>query len=100
MELLFVFVIGAAIGFVARYALPGRHEHGELLVPAVAAGVAMLLWEALTWAGLAWNGGWIWIITPVASALAAVLVDVLVSRSRVARDAALEAELVKAGRAA
>ena len=37
MELVYVTVIGAAIGLLARYVLPGRRTYGILLLPAAAA---------------------------------------------------------------
>ncbi|MWV49352.1 hypothetical protein GRS96_08690 [Rathayibacter sp. VKM Ac-2803] len=99
MELLFVTLGGVLLGLAARYALPHRHLHGSVVVPAVGGIVAAVVWVALTWAGLAWDGGLIWVITLVAAALAVVLVDVRLGRARERHDeAALEAML--AGRVA
>lgn len=87
MELLFVALFGALIGLVARYALPRRATHGALLIPAVGTISAMVAWVALTWAGLRWDQGVIWIATLAASALVAAGVDLLVGRRRSAADA-------------
>lgn len=87
MELLFVALFGALIGLVARYALPHRGTHGALLVPAVGTVAAMAAWVALTWAGLRWDQGVIWIATLGVSALAAAAVDLVVGRRRSAADA-------------
>jgi len=87
MELLFVFVAGAIIGILARYCLPGRHMHGSMLVPALGAAFACALWAVLTWAGLAWNGGWIWWITILGTVLVTVVVDLALARSRHRADA-------------
>ena len=87
MELLFVALFGALIGLVARYALPHRATHGVLLVPAVGTISAMAAWVALTWAGLRWDQGVIWIATLVFSALASAGVDLVVGRRRSSADA-------------
>jgi len=67
MELLFVVLGGAILGLAARYSLPRRHTYGSALVPAVGAGVAAVVWVALTWLGWAWDGGWIWVVSLVAA---------------------------------
>ena len=71
MELLFVTLGGAILGLAAHFALPRREFRGVVLVPAVGAGVAAVVWVALTWLGMPWDGGWIWVISLVASAAAA-----------------------------
>jgi len=86
MELLFITLGGAIIGLIARYALPYRHAHGSVLVPAFGAGFAAALWVALTWAGLKWNGGWIWWITLIATAVVTVGIDLLLGAVRTRGD--------------
>ena len=87
MELLFVALFGALIGLVARYALPHRDTHGALLIPAVGTVAALVAWVALTWAGLRWDQGAIWIATLAVSALVAAGTDLVVGRRRSAADA-------------
>ncbi|MBF4630147.1 hypothetical protein ITJ42_02840 [Clavibacter michiganensis subsp. phaseoli] len=87
MEFLFVALFGALIGLVARYALPRRATHGALLIPAAGTIVAMVAWVVLTWAGLRWDQGVIWIATLAVSALVAAGVDLVVGRRRSAADA-------------
>ncbi|KAF0257667.1 hypothetical protein [Clavibacter michiganensis] len=87
MELLFVAIFGALIGLVARYALPHRATHGALLVPAVGTVTAMVAWVALTWAGLRWDQGVIWIATLALSALVAAGTDLLIGRRRASANA-------------
>ncbi|KQQ04023.1 MULTISPECIES: hypothetical protein [unclassified Rathayibacter] len=99
MELLFITLGGVLLGLAARYALPHRHLHGSALVPAIGGIVAAAVWVALTWAGLAWDGGLIWVITLVVAAVAVLLVDLRLGSARARRDdASLEAML--AGRIA
>lgn len=88
MELLFAIVIGAALGLGARYALRGRRTHGVLVLPAIAAAVTAIVWVALVWAGLRFDGGWIWTISLVAGALAAIVAGVVIPRVRTSADAA------------
>jgi hypothetical protein len=45
-----------------------------------------VLWVALTWAGLKWNGGWIWWITLVGTAVVVVVADLAIGRLRTAHD--------------
>ena len=86
MELLFVVLGGAIIGLAGRYLLPNRHTHGSVLIPAVGVVSASVLWVALTWAGLKWNGGWIWWITLLGTALVVAVADVLIGRLRTDAD--------------
>jgi hypothetical protein len=82
VELLFVALAGAILGLGARYLLPNRHTHGSVLVPALGVSVACVLWVALTWAGLKWNGGWIWWITLVGTGVVVVVADLVIGRLR------------------
>lgn len=95
MELLFVALGGAIIGLAARYLLPHRHTHGSVLVPALGVMVSSALWVALTWAGLKWDGGWIWWITLVGTAVVVVIADLVIGRVRTAGDDRLLADLTK-----
>ena len=95
MELLFVALAGALLGLGARYALPHRHTHGSALIPAVGVSAACLLWVGLTWAGFAWDGGWIWWITLAGTAVLVTGVDLLLGRVRTAHDEKLLASLAR-----
>lgn len=88
MELLFVTLFGALIGLGARYTLPHRHLHGSVLVPALGGLIAAVIWVALTWAGLPWDGGLIWVITLAVTAVGSVLITLSLGRSRARRDEA------------
>jgi hypothetical protein len=95
VELLFVALGGALLGLGARYFLPNRHTHGSVLMPAIGVMVASALWVALTWTGMKWNGGWIWWITLVGTAVIVAVVDLAVGRIRSTRDDRLLADLTK-----
>ncbi len=97
MELLFVVLGGAILGLVARYSLPRRHTYGSALVPAIGAGVAAVVWVALTWLGWPWDGGWIWVVSLVAAGLAAAASAWLIGPRRERADAALFERLARPG---
>lgn len=86
MELVYVTVIGAAIGLLARYVLPGRRTYGILLLPAAAAAVTATVWAALVWAGWKFDGGWIWVASLGAALVTSVLIPLLLPRYRDAHD--------------
>jgi hypothetical protein len=95
VELLFVALGGAILGLGARYFLPGRHTHGSVLVPAIGVMVASALWVALTWAGLKWDGGWIWWISLGGTAVVVTIADLLIGRIWKTSDERLLATLTK-----
>lgn len=99
MELLFIALYGVVIGLAARYLLPERLRHGAALVPALGGAAAMVLWVALTWAGLKWDGGWIWVFALLGTGIVAVAADLLIGLARRRADASL-AVLVAKGAAA
>ena len=87
MELLFVTLIGAAIGIILRYLVPGRHAYGALLAPAVGGAVAAIVWSGLTWLGWKFDGGWIWVVSLAAATLAALALELILPRVRHEADA-------------
>lgn len=94
MELLFVVLGGAILGAAARYTLPYRAEHGSVLIPAVGALAAAVVWVGLTWLGWRWDGGWIWVASLVIAGLVAVAIDLIVGRTRVHADADMLRRLI------
>ncbi|AWB94970.1 hypothetical protein DCE93_04260 [Agromyces badenianii] len=99
MELIFIVVGGAILGLAAHFVLPLRHLRGVAVGPAIGAGVAALVWVGLTWLGWPWDGGWIWVVSLVASALVPAAVLILVSPRRERADAALFERLSRPGAA-
>ncbi|SDS39406.1 hypothetical protein [Microterricola viridarii] len=93
MELLFVALGGAILGIAARYTLPRRAEYGVVVVPAIGTATAAILWVALTWLGMAWDSGWIWLITLVGAAAVSAGAALLIGRTRAASDERLLATL-------
>jgi len=87
MELLFVIIIGAGIGIVLRYLIPGRQTYGILIAPAVGAIAAAVVWSGLTWLGWTFDGGWIWVVSLGAAAVASVVAELIIPRVRNEADA-------------
>ncbi|MGW9630468.1 hypothetical protein ACWGST_07165 [Agromyces sp. NPDC055520] len=91
MELIFIVVGGAILGLAAQFVVPRRHLRGVTVGPAIGTAVAAVVWVGLTWLGWPWDGGWIWVVSLVASALVPALVLYLISpRRERADDAAFE----------
>lgn len=93
MELLFVIVIAAGLGFLARFTIRGSETHGGLLLAGVAAGTAAIVWVALLWLGFTFDGGWIWFISLTAAGLAAIIVGATLPQRRRTQDRALLTKL-------
>jgi hypothetical protein len=87
MELVYVTVIGAGIGLLLRYLLPGRTVYGVLLLPAVAAAVTAAVWVGLVWLGVTFDSPWIWVASLGGAAVVSAVVAVVLSRRRIAWDA-------------
>jgi hypothetical protein len=96
MELLFVVVISAGIGGILRYALPNRLTYGLLLLPALSASVTAAAWVSLLWAGLTFNGGWIWVASLVIGGGAALAAALILPKRRADHDAKMLERLARA----
>ncbi len=95
MELLFVTVIGACIGAIVRYSLPKRGTYGAFLLPAAGAAVTATVWVALLWAGLRFDGTWIWVASIGAGAIVSLVIALVLPRKRIESDAAKLAQLAR-----
>lgn len=89
-------LIAFAIGLIARTLVPGNDTYGSMLVPSVAAAAAAVIWVALTWAGLKYDGGWIWVASLVPSGILALALTLVIPRSRHRGDAAMLQQLSRA----
>jgi hypothetical protein len=93
VELLFVVLIAAGVGFALPFLLRGRETYGIVLPAAVAAAVSSVIWVALLWLGFTFDGGWIWLISLVVGPLAALAVSLALPPRRAASDRALLTKL-------
>lgn len=98
MELIYVTVVGAGIGVVLRYLLPGREAYGVALLPALGAAVTAALWAGMVWLGFTFDAGWIWLASLGGAAVASLVVALVLSRRRRAADAR-ELHVLSGGRA-
>lgn len=87
MEIVYVTVVGAGIGLLLRYLLPGREVYGVALLPALAAAVTVAAWAGLTWLGWKADGGWIWLASLGGATVASLVVALVLGRRRHAADA-------------
>ncbi len=87
MEIVFVTVIGAGLGGLIRYLVPGRKSYGIALLPAVGAAVTSAVWVGLVWLGWTFDGGWIWVASILAGVAADLAVALILPRARAASDA-------------
>lgn len=98
MELLYAAVIGAGIGLLLRYVLPGRSAYGVLLLPALGAAATCVVWAGLTWLGLLTEWTWlVWLASLAAATIVPLVVALVVSRRRIAWDAEQQ-HLISTGR--
>ncbi|MCU1528966.1 MAG: hypothetical protein JWP75_2729 [Frondihabitans sp.] len=95
MELMFAALGGALLGFIFHFALPGQQTRGALWSAGWGTCAAIIVYEALTWAGLTSGGGWIWVITLVVAALTAIGINRITAVRRGAYDRALLDRLFK-----
>lgn len=93
MELLYVTVIGAGFGLIARYSLPSRGTYGVLLLPALSGAATAIVWVALLWAGQTFDGTWIWVASLAAAIIVAIVAALVLPRRRSNSDARLYTEL-------
>ena len=89
MELLFVVLIGVVIGLLGRGVLPGSRTTGVVLLPAVGGAAAAVVWVALTWSRMRWDGGLIWWLTIAATVLTVTGLCLVLARIREREDDAL-----------
>jgi hypothetical protein len=89
MELLFVVLIAAGVGFALPYVLRGRETYGIAVPAAVSAAVASVVWVALLWLGWRFDGGWIWLVSLAAGVLCALWVALALPPRRRSADRAL-----------
>ncbi|NYF13291.1 MULTISPECIES: hypothetical protein [unclassified Pseudoclavibacter] len=104
MELMFAGLAGILLGVAVQFAAPHRATRGTVLLPALGGIVALVAWQALTWLQgpapwLAYDGGWIWVITLVVAAVVTIAVGWSLSARRQHDDDDLLHRLSHLGRA-
>ncbi len=85
MQILLAFIVGAAIGAAAHFALPDRSTRGPALAPILGALIGGVVWLILTWAGLGIDSPWLWLASFAAPVLTFPAISLL-TRLRLAHD--------------
>jgi quaternary ammonium compound-resistance protein SugE len=99
VELLFVALGGAILGLVAHFVIPGQVRRGVVVLPALGTVLISVVWEGLTWAGLAYSDFLIWGITFAVTIIAVFGFGITLGRRRTTADDLFFASMTKTGRA-
>jgi len=89
-------VLGAAIGAILRYVIPGRETHGLLLLPGLGAATTATAWVVMVVTGWSLGEPWIWTLALVAPAVVCTIAALVLARVRPARDAQRLQQLLSA----
>jgi len=100
VELLFVVLLSFAIGLAVRYLLPGRDSYGSMLVPSISAAAGTIIWVILTWVGLKFDGGWIWVASLLGGGVIGLVFALVIPRTRRTADDELMKQLSTPSRTA
>ncbi|MCW4386520.1 hypothetical protein OH146_12120 [Salinibacterium sp. SYSU T00001] len=95
MEMLFAVIGGLFLALAVHFLLPHRDLRGSALLAAIGTAVTAVVWSALTWLGWPFDGGWIWVVSLLASPLVATAVGLALPSRRSAADERLFASLAK-----
>jgi uncharacterized membrane protein YeaQ/YmgE (transglycosylase-associated protein family) len=87
MQIVLALIYGAAIGALAHFTMPARDSRGPVLAPMVGAVLGGALWTVLTWAGLALDNPWLWLLSFGVPTAAVFVVLTVTTRMRRAHDA-------------
>jgi hypothetical protein len=93
MQILIALIVGAVLGVAVHFHIGHRDTRGVAVAPIVGALSAGLVWTILTWAGVGIDSIWLWLSMFVAPLAVAYPVVILLTRARVAHDAAERARL-------
>lgn len=79
-------VMGAAIGLLARYLLPGREWMGLFLNPLAAAAAAGVVWTIGALMGANVDNGWLWVLSLLAAFIVAIVIPRVLPNRRAHAD--------------
>ncbi|AWB88705.1 hypothetical protein [Homoserinimonas hongtaonis] len=95
MEMLFAVLGGLFLSFGVHFAVGRLSTRGMALLPAIGTAVSAVVWSALTWLGMPFDGGWIWVASIAAGPLVALAVGLWLSPRRLAADEELFEKLAR-----
>lgn len=61
MYILLALIAACALGIAVHFVLPHRTLRGVVLVPAVAAAAAAVIYTLMQWSGIGEDNGWLWL---------------------------------------
>ncbi|WP_127474386.1 hypothetical protein [Microbacterium sulfonylureivorans] len=93
MQIILALIVGAALGLAVHFLVAHRGTRGAAVAPMVGALSAGLVWTILTWAGVGLDSPWLWLSMFVVPLAVTYPMLIVLSRVRVARDAAERARL-------
>jgi hypothetical protein len=93
MQILIALIVGAVLGLAVHFHIGDRASRGVVIAPMVGAFSAGLVWTILTWSGVGIDSIWLWLSMFVAPLVVTYPVVILLTRARVAHDAAERARL-------
>ena len=86
LSLVYVTVVGASLGVIARFLLPGRHTYGFVVLPAIGAAVSAAIWVSVQWFKLL-SFPLDWFAALGGALVVSIVVALVISRARSAADA-------------
>lgn len=75
-------VLGAGIGLLLRYVVPGRETYGLLLNPALGACATAVAWVVMFVNGFSLDEPWIWTLSLLAAVVVCTIVPLVLRASR------------------
>ena len=93
MQILIAFIVGAVVGIGIHFQLHQRLTRGVVLAPMIGAVSAGAAWSILTWLGVGIDTPWPWLAALIVPVVVTYPTLILLTRSRVARDARERARL-------
>ena len=88
MQIILAVIVGASIGMALHFLVADRGTRGVVVAPILGALSAGIAWAILTWAGIGTDSIWLWLSMFVAPLVVTYPVVLLLTRARVAHDAA------------
>lgn len=93
MYILLALIASCAIGIAVHFVIGARELRGAVLAPAVATAVTAAAYTALQWAGWAETDVWLWVVSILGGAAAALVATLAVVSARRRADAERTAAL-------
>jgi hypothetical protein len=87
MYILLALIAACALGIAVHYALPHRSLRGVVVVPAIAAAVAAVVYTLMQWSGIGEDNGWLWLASVVGGVVVSAAVGYVLTASRHRADA-------------